>query len=300
MRKIWALFAVFAFGLYFGGSALATTGLTLDMPHIPAGVTITIDAELDDWKWAADAGYGYTEADFFVVNGAEVPAEDLSFVVYLAWSDPENMIYVAVSVTDDVFNYDPEEPGFENDGLGLYVDADQSGGMYAYDEAINYWAAEGQEIILQVGAPPGSKLEMGGQFPPFFIWVGETEEQRFVIQAVTEEPNAYWATKVEDPNWAAEVKMKIWDTLGPDKMSTDDWVEHELTEGEIIGFGVHVNDADAVDAATGVAKRETGMASYSGGEYWRNADDFSEALLLSAPAVAVSPTTWGSIKALYR
>ena len=298
MKKVWMLCVALAIGLCFGGNALATVGLTLDMPHIPAGVTIAIDGNLDDWKWAADAGYGYTEADFYVINGAEVPAEDLSFVVYLAWSDPENMIYVATSVTDDIFNADATTwINWEDDSMGLYVDADQSGGMYNYDEAINYWGAEGQEIFLHAGRVPGTQIDGRDQL---FACITEDHEFWELQQNITKAPNAYYAVQVDDPNWAAEVKMKIWDTLGPDPMSMDDWVEHDLTEGETIGFSVHINDADAVDPETGEGKRETGMASTSGGEYWRNADDFSEALLLPAPTVAVSQTTWGSIKALYR
>jgi len=299
--RLGTLLAVLAVALWFGGNALATTGLTMDMPEIPPGVTITIDGNLDDWRWAADAGYGYTEADFFVVNGSDVPAEDLAFVVYLAWSDEENMIYVAVNVTDDVFNSDETtwiSSGLNDDSIGLYIDADQSGGMYGYDEAINYWSAEAQELLFSVGrAATGAQLE---GYDPFFVCVDPSREYWEVVQGVAKAPNAYYAANVEEPNWAVEIKMKIWDTLGPDPMSTDDWVEHDLTEGETIGFGINICDADAIDPATGVAVRETGKASFSGGEYWRNADDFSEAILLPAPEVAVSPASWGSLKALYR
>jgi len=288
MKNFWFLLAT---ALVFGISGVAFgyvgVGLDIECPGIPAGTTITIDGDLSDWAWAAD--YQYSKADCWVLSGDPVPDDDIDFVFNLAWSDEENMIYGAAAVTDDIYNADQTgwASGHEDDNLEFLVDGDNSGGTYQYGETPDY--SNAQQIYLNpifglycygAGAHDDLAYLMG---PPNEGAIGNQPESGDT-----------------DVSYTYEFKMLIYDALGDDIASSDDDVVHDLAEGDVIGFTLQWDDADeTLKEETGLITRDCQYSTTDNGMSWTDASAFSNAVLIAAPT-AVSPATWGSVKALFK
>ncbi len=286
MKKLLSL-AVFVSVLTIGSLAFGSTGIVIECPEIPDGVTVTIDGELSDWAWAAD--YAYTEADLTSIIGDPVPASDFSCVFNVAWSDAENMIYIAAAVTDDIYSTDADNWGAvpDDDNLHFMIDADMSGGIYQYGDAVPYSSYGAQEYYVN---------------PAFGFYCYGGGGEHDYIQYIAQPPLGEGATKLMDPNVNYEVKVTPFDNLGPDVADPSDDVVHDLTLGETIGLSVEFDDADSYikEGATTIS-RDNRFATGTSNNSWYDASSFSSAVLLPAPEVEpVSLTNWGSIKALFK
>ncbi len=269
-------------GVAFGYSGV---GLTIDCPHIPAGTTITIDGDLSDWAWAAD--YQYSKADTWCISGDEETDEDIDFVFNIAWSDDENMIYGASAVTDDIYNADQDNwsGGHEDDNFEILVDGDNSGGKFQYGDNPDY--SNAQQIY--VNPVFGLYCYGAGAHDDLAYLMGAPNEG-----AIGDQPESGDL----DVSYTYEFKMLIYDGLGDDIASPADDVVHDLAEGDVIGFTLQWDDADeTVKEETGLITRDCQYSTTDNGNSWTDASAFSNAVL--GPKEAVSPATWGSVKALF-
>lgn len=283
MKKIVILLGSFVLVVALSGiSSAQAPGTTIYVQCITADRPITIDGDLSDW---VDQGYEvtYTQADMSDVLGGEMqPLDDWSCVGYCGWSPDDNMLYAAISVTDDMNNADcgADVTRYEDDGLEMAIDADNSGGMY---KGAGIHGVQGQQICFHPNPPAGIATA--------FVY-GEAG-----INWIVDPLYCKVASNLDDlPNWKMEVKLAIWDRVDPTG-GADASDRHILKADETIGWAIAVDDVDADPA---IRDCQPGLPGPEGAKFFKNADHINDAVLLPCPAEAVGSCSWGKIKALFK
>ena len=113
--------------LIMGCAIPAFAQLTIDQ-ILPENLP-TIDGDISEWTSLGDPDL--TQELFSSTTGdisGPVPEDDQKVEVWLGWSAEEDLIYVAARVTDDSFLMPTST--WNGDIIEVYLDADNSGGMY--------------------------------------------------------------------------------------------------------------------------------------------------------------------------
>ncbi len=279
--------------------AYAGSGFTYYGVGVPAGKAITVNGDLGDWDWFPDAATIGIEDACYVhacqietdehlgTPNCEVNTADFDWTIKVAWApEPDNRIYFAVEVYDDVWMF-PETAGERSlhkwDDLELVTDPDNSGGTAgSTTDDEGYSGRYGQQWYCSAGAG-GTELRL----ELIYIGVGMVKEATWMDVP----PYAEFNFKKVGNTGYYEGAVALFDFLDPSGPEAS--VRHLLTEGEAIGLGFLYDEHDHSTQYDGQWKTHSGTSS------WKTADEIPDFVLLAAP-VAVEPSSWGQIKSLFR
>ncbi len=262
------------------------------------------DGLVDEW-YEVVGEPSMTLLDFGEVDQGSPDPSDLDFRIWLAWHDDPARFYVAFVGSDDIYkndhDYNVDEFSVQdhmdqNDGISLVIDGDHGGGAGCEKSGCTMEAAvetreRSQRYDAIAHTPDGPKLDdsytrfsTGGlawnALPPYAdsggSVVGENPTISVIELYVT--PFDYWA----------------YDDIEGSMVS-------DLTAGQVIGFGITVNEFDPPDINWGVPWVEgTQPADHFWDMLLLKADGYLDGLLLSAGDTAVEAVSWGRIKASLR
>lgn len=242
------------------------------IPKLPDAEAIDLhDGSLDDWT-SLFSEPTFTQDDFTPVDPDVTTPVDPTFEVYMAWSEADQRIYVAIKRTDDVYinNYAGGDPHgmWGNDGIEVMLDADHTGGwfsdfspeQYSEEEIMRLDNAQAQQFLAVPESPDGRNV---GYMGAGLAWVNEA-------------PYAEAGGADNGDHRVIEMALPLWDDL--DYQDPDASQRGLLEAGKIIGFQIAMRDFDIED-----------MNPLSSGSYfnlnglpdgWRNADTFVDGYLL--------------------
>ena len=269
-------------------------GVSMRAFHFSDHLTPVVDGDLSDW--------GVVDSDFCVsteqltdlVSGAVVDPSDFRTTLCVGWNDASNQLYISAVVVDDVHQIDRPEgtpPAliFQDDDLEIFLDADHSGGQFAdfselsEDEQLRLNGTEANHFILSGPPPPD-----GDFFVNFSAagWYSEPDGEFTKAAVVVTSPGVV----------AYELALTPFDRIdvGASFLS----VEHDLREGEVLGFNAEFNDFDTH------SELYDAKWSLSGGHNaFRLSERFSDLELVGlggAAETAIVDKSWGQIKASIR
>ena len=267
------------------------TGSSIRAFHFPDHMVPSIDGDLNDWQ-SIDPSYCYSE-DLFtdLVADSEPDISDFRVNLCIGWNDTENKLYVSALVVDDIHQIDRPEntpPAliFQDDDLEIFVDADHSGGQFAdfsdlsRDEQLAINGTEANHFILSGPPPPN------GDFFVNFSAAGwySTPDGPFTEAAIA----------ANNGSVTYEFALTLFDRVdvGASFLS----VEHDLRQGEIIGFNAEFNDFDSH------SELYEAKWSLSGGHNaFRLSERFADleldALAENFSKTVISVSSWAQIKA---
>ncbi len=255
---------------------------------LPAGATITVDGDDGDWAWFPPE-YVITIDDMVcTLTGVNPPKDDLDIAVMAAWS-PEKM-HVFARVTDNQLNFDETSinNGWKDDRFEIIMDADHSA-SYTGGGTGEGFREDMQQFVFDVMTPGGYHQVGSIQYmqDPAMRWCEDPEYMEAVAK-VLPVGAAHLST---DVTVTYEVKMTCFDWLSRDGYAAS--TPHVFAEGQIIGMGITVNDADD-------AGRTHQVSTHGPAELGCHDPTLcTEFEMLGAPT-AVEPKSWGAIKALFR
>jgi hypothetical protein len=270
-------------------SGFPGSGINYFLPQYPpGGPGITIDAKFDDWGGYPD-DLKITVDQFYVHAGddMDLDPQDFDATIMWCWHDGNNYLYAATEQFDDIFNAIPTKgwtETYQYDDMEMTTDADNSGGRYQYgDMPEDQWGTTGQQWGF-------------GPTPEPYHLIYRISGATWMIGPPYSD---YWAIVTKEATGTRihhELYMVMWDYLSP--VGVDQSVAHDLEEGQTIGATFYFDDYD-----------ET-LSQLSG--QWKThqvhnvphiADGVPDVHLLGSQAwtlvTAVSPASWGSIKATF-
>jgi hypothetical protein len=282
------------FGLAGGAAADAINPDTGEMAvyyagAIPAGA-ISFDGDLSDWA-PMPSFYTWTLATAprksDDLKSAEHSLDDFDFVAYIGWIPDENMIAIAIDVTDDVGSYTREELGWTwvEDNAQFNFDPDHD--HLPWRPTPEEDSEEGQQNFF---TPDEGLFDV-------FVEGGAKTSVDIGLEWAYTEPYLHmgWA-KGAGGSYTLEFALALFDHL--DRAGPDESVRCMLEPGKTIGFGMFIGDADTEDDRVGAAWH---FGDPGGGD----AEVLGNLVLMSLEdtgwgEVAVEPTTWGQIKSLLK
>ena len=280
-------------------------GAVLPVWQWPAGGAPVLDGDLSEWQVVPEA-YAITQdtPGMAVAEGelgrAKDPA-DLSYRLIVSWEAASNRLYFMWERFDDIIDLefaDGEGCCGQVDSIEIGVDADHSGGLYfahpssAFDSAAERDAARGRQA-------QGPHVQFGVEGKPWkWNWQHGTHWDNEPPYACCADSYARQGGHGEAGTTQAEWYVTPWDEY--DQTGPELSVEHDLSEGAIIGLMIAPTDMDIETAGQRGAKWVLG----GGRDVWKDAGAFSDFVLLpvdeSLVASAVEGDSWGQIKAAMR
>jgi hypothetical protein len=255
---------------------------------LPTGATITVDGDAADWSWfPAESVIPIDDMGNTLGAGAMPDKSDLDIAIMAAWSPDK--LYVFVNVIDDTLNIDETSisAGWKDDRMEIIMDADHSnsyteggGGLFREDM---------QQYVFDIMTPGGYHQVASLQYhqDDMMRWA-EAPEYTEAVAKVLPAGSVHGATNV---TVGYEVKMTCFDWLSRDGYAAS--TEHVFAEGQIIGMGVTVDEAD-------LGGRNYQISTHAPAELGCHDPALcTEFEMLGAPT-AVEPKSWGTIKALFR
>jgi|APSaa5957512622_1039677.scaffolds.fasta_scaffold39407_2 hypothetical protein len=212
----------------FGNITRAAPPSDQTIPHLD--VLPTIDGNLSDWTRMFSQAQ-LQQRDFVSTVGditGDVPKDDQRVEAWLGWNEETNMIYVAGRVFDNArgFNSAPDDAFtiFRNDDMEVYIDGDNSGGLYSVDDG------HAQEYVMSTS------------FPRAVLLIAETDGSGGVgVSSAARSRDV--AGGVE---YTYEISFPAWNNYS---FETGPGERQVLQAGDVIGFGVVFADYDSQDAA---------------------------------------------------
>jgi hypothetical protein len=303
MKKLLIIVALFALVFAFTSTTFA---------HFPEGVVYlaynfakaapVIDGQDNDWA-VVGAAYTFNTEDLYETlhdppmgkNGSGVDLADLTVQGKMGWRAANNSLYFFTKTYDNIHMITRPSGDislmWRQDGIEIMVDADHSGGQYngwaapldadqikrltgaqAQQNLFAYPNADGinQSAMVSAtwyGAPGAPDYETGFSFTGTMMAEGTTTYEVRIGPAY------------DDLNWAGR----------------DQSVAHTFKQDEITGFGwawPDFDDPNNVGTYHAYWNITGTSATYMSAE--RLAD-----VLLAPPETAVTPSTWGRIKASF-
>jgi hypothetical protein len=312
MRKIFVAVAVA--GLMAGAAqAHQPEGAIWLAWQWPAGTEPTMDGDLSEWQIIPE--------DFVIDNNTPAPDGDPALIVsegntdqvtdladfslrfILAWSDRTNRIYGMVDRYDDVIDLEigTDDSGCcgQLDTMELGLDADHSGGQYAGFDAEADFGGDA-EAATRANGRQAQTFHVGwgrqdGK-PWKWNWQHEINWDNDPPWSCCEDSFIMSGSHGTEGTTTAEIYLTPWDEFDHDGPANS--VEHNLTEGAIIGFELAPVD---MDIATGEDKGAK-WTLRAPGDIWNQAGSFTDFLLMPVDeslvdATAVKRDSWGRIKA---
>lgn len=255
-------------------------------------LTPVVDGYLSDWEIVGSDFCVSTDELTDLVGGAMADPSDFRTTLCVGWNDASNQLYISAVVADDVHQIDRPEgtpPAliFQDDDLEIFLDADHSGGQFAdfsdlsEDEQLRLNGTEANHFILSGPPPPN-----GDFFVNFSAagWYSEPDGEFTKAAVIVVKPGVV----------AYELALTPFDRIdvGASFLS----VEHDLREGEVLGFNAEFNDFDTH------SELYDAKWSLSGGHNaFRLSERFSDLELAGLPdplpETAIVDKSWGQIKA---
>ncbi|MCY3738705.1 MAG: hypothetical protein OXG13_20065 [Gemmatimonadaceae bacterium] len=306
-------------------------GLAPARAHVPEGTVLGIwqwplealpvmDGDLSEWEVVPDSLWldlNTLDADgnplFWAVAGGETgrpgteadPA-DLTIRVAVGWNDETDRLYFAQHRLDDIFDRDGEEPpgvcGGE-DNVWVNVDADHSGGWlvppWVSDEP--GWTGRNAQSALflfppiVLPPPPRGPTAWHWMWTSSAAWHDKEPYSCCPESCILEGEHGAEATLTAEW-WSVYYNELIYN-------SPEDSVPADLSEGQIIGMGIRLCDADL---GSGYDEADSRAAAWSTGGPASNAwvkDNkyLSDWILLPVSDfwTSVEHTSWGQVKASF-
>ena len=222
--------------------------------HIAADDLPTIDGDLSDWEALFDAPQ-LAPSQFTSEVGeiiGPVAEADQSIEVWLGWNEETNLLYVAARVEDDAFGTTTSDSPFDvwrSDGIGVFVDADNSGGEYGAPDNLTAH----QTVLNPAGKFGPVLLNIGAEMPPFTEGV----------------------SRLDGNTYTYELALPGWDSI----VAEGEWMRHVFRQSETIGFSPVFPDFESDgDADASDYHAWSGLGDHVGSP--RNADRLKDFLLL--------------------
>ena len=248
---------------------------------IPDDRIPVIDGDLSDWGWVPERYIIRTDQmeDAF---GGEMPGtDDLDCRIIVGWNGTTNLLYIAVSVKDDIHNAD-SRPGkrWRDDCLEIRIDANHNGVTNELEDQRDLANVERQCFYFSV---PHTEDEFG---------------QWSDLTWVLEEPYSYHGYILEGPDVDYEVALALWDRQDPKGPGSS--VRHQLTSGQVIGLDVVIFD---VDDRTDI--RDCGATTGTRpwpcwSDIYANPAHFSDFILDSPLETNLGQESWGELKFIFK
>ena len=260
---------------------------------------ITLDGKANDAPWNPPSWDPNNTITTDLLGGAsagEMPSgDDFDIALQVGWSaPPDNMLYVYAKVKDDFLNDEAARNGdaWRDDSMEIVTDADHGGGVFNEVAPAGSIGQQFRWRIANVDMPPGPGDDNSyNRFAhciadPTRMWISGPPW----MEAEVEKPVGR-----ENVTYAWEGKLALWDYAAESEATSQ---RHINAEGQIIGLTITWNDADAdVDTRDG----QPGTVGPAGGEYWHNADQSTDFVLVGGGGTtAVEATSWGAIKATFQ
>jgi hypothetical protein len=296
MKKLMvAGMVTFGVALLLAGAAWTQELSTYFAFQFPDGMVPEFNGDLSDWDIVPEA-YKIRTEDMYDTQGGRGKAgtgpnlEDFAALVMIGWNPTDNKYYVAAQVFDDVHLIRCEGTGTGDPGmdrLEVCIDADNSGGQF---KGFSVDELGEEQWKLTEGA---QAQQQGFSYPPECIISWDASTWTF------DPPYARlgfdYAGEFEgEGTMTYEVALTAWDNLnyqGPDES-----IMHSFVEGEVIGLEVVLTDPDVEDNMWENFWQIGGL-----GGTFMNADAHSDVVMapLEPDITAVSPASWGKIKATF-
>ena len=265
---------------------------------IPDDRIPVIDGDLSDWGWVPERYIIRTDQMEDALGGEMPGPDDLDCRIIVGWNEMTNLLYIAVSVKDDIHNADSSEPleQYKDDGIEIYLDGNNNG----YQGEDDLYGIESQNFGFSVPHAWGG----------FVLW---TRGYYDPVGWPVDSPFCYYGCWIDGPDVDYEVALALWDRLYLDK-GPEASIRHQLASGQIVGMDILVNDVDEdpdirdCQAITGiqagpwklVPKRS---ARYSVSDiypwYW-NPSEFSDFVMDKPAQTFVKEVSWGQLKQIFK
>ena len=290
MKKLIAVLAVSVVVFLFGGIASAQE-VIFYIPEVPAGQVITIDAAGTDWAWFDEAYAIQLENTDDSGNKARPTAADWDITEYMAWEAP-NWLYMYCTIFDDVYSNTATSNGamWLGDCHEFVIDGDLSGGDYrTLPEGSDGKTAQQYGIWICIEGDPVVRGNAGMSVSSMWCedelqWAGGPPWLVAAVDPVVPPQDETDVTVIY------EVKVSVWDELLPEPVANS--TPHLFAAGDQFGFTWMWDDDDG----TG---RENNMGLLGpAGDAWTDADLC--AVFECVGEDSVEPSTWGSVKALFK
>ena len=195
---------------------------------IPDDRIPVIDGDLSDWGWVPERYIIRTEQMEDALGGEMPGPDDLDCRIIVGWNGKTNLLYIAVSVKDDIHNADSSEPleQYKDDGIEIYIDANHNG-----SQRDDWWGIESQDFGFSVPREEGEFVQWCKCYNPVNYWP-------------VEKPYCHHAYRMDGPNVDYEVALALWDRLYGDDEGPQASIRHQLASEQIIGMDILVNDVD--------------------------------------------------------
>ena len=264
------------------------------------------DGSVEEWQDLVGEP-SMTLLDFAEVDEGRPDPSDLDFRIWLAWHDDPARFYVAFVGSDDIYKNDHDfnvgdnsvrDSMGLNDSIFLVIDGDHGGGPGCDHNCDEEEGAEirhrSQQYHAIARTPGGPNLDddwtrnITGEFawtalPPYGDAGGSVAGENPLISVI-------------------ELYVTPFDRWAYDDVEGS--VVSDLTAGQVIGFGITVNEYDPPDVDWNVPWVE---GAEPVDHFWAmlllQADGYLDGLLLPAPGAesgegsAVESVSWGRIKA---
>lgn len=236
---------------------------------------------------------GNTSADRADGYDGPLDAASLSYRWVATWVDSENRIYFGHDRFDDVW--------WPWDDIEIAIDADHSGG--------NFWNLEDQ-TDEEIQRTRGRHAQIYHLFfddglargPGIWSWFWMTQADWYDVPPYSDKAYTYTGEPGDGNEWTLEAEWYnvVWDDYN--WLDPEGSIEHDLTEGEVIGMANNVWDHDTLPGGDTNECACAGRWSLSPNvESFGDADFFADFLMMPIDeeilSTAVEDNTWGQIKA---
>ena len=264
------------------------------------------DGSVEEW-YEVVGEPSMTLLDFGEVDMGAPDPSDLDFRIWLAWHDDPARFYVAFVASDDIYKNDHDFNVREtsvldlidlNDSITLVIDGDHGGGegcglICEWEEAAEI-RSRSQKYDAIARTPDGPTMD---------DWYTRRLTGEFAWTALPPYGDAGGSVAGENPLISViELYVTPFDRWAYDDVEGS--VISDLTAGQVIGFGITVNEYDPPDVDWNVPWVE---GAEPVDHFWAmlllEADGYLDGLLLPAPGAesgrdsAVESVSWGRIKA---
>ncbi len=254
-----------------------------------------VDGNLSDWNAVGGSYWLSTEAFTDLVHGSAVDNRDLGIRLGVGWNPSVNRLWVAATVTDDIHQIDRPAGSaalriFQDDAMEVFIDADHSGGQFA-----NFVDLSAVEQVRQNGTQ-ANHFVIAGPPPDGDYFVNFSAAAWY---SLANGPYTAAAYQLRDlPAGGTEITYEAmfvpFDRVDVNAVFLSD--EHQLREGEVIGFNVEIDDYDRFSELLDA------KWSLSGGQNsFQLADRFADLMLMPVDGIfptGVQGVGWGGLKAL--
>ena len=251
------------------------------------------DGLAGDWHSWFDTDFRVGIDQMCGTNPQEIPPrDDIDIAISAGWTpEPDNRLYVLVTVVDDTLNNDETNPdsGFLDDDMELILDPDHAGGWFEEPNAIRSGHQQWTFHLPNAGGYPAPGAFLRWQQPPEMQWAVDEGRVEAAVGTIPE-GSGHGATDVT-VNY--EVRMEAYDPYMPGGLDAS--IRHTFAAGQTIGMSITINEADDL---AGSRSHQISTHVIEGGAH--NSDNTSEFTMLGTGdfRTAVESSTWGAVKAL--